>query len=421
MKSLSGTQERRRLDPFAPAIAIALLLSGCQASLGDPGAGHAHPPIDAPGDPGETPLVPDDPRAPAIALSELSSGEAERYLALIAPVMVERTLSADERAILEADGGEGIAGVVAAWQDEPGLPRAARRMVETALGVSGGLDPTGIDYGAPGRIVEHVVREHRPWSEILTSTQCFDPSGAAVACDTGAPYAAGVITTRAFMAARQGRFNLTRAGTITKTFLCRNYPLEVELEPPLPRERLMPMFRALTAEEQTDPEAAMSGLANGFHCYACHGQFGAHAQLFVRFDVEGNWREDATGEQREGGMPGESFGGLMASHLEPPFRALESSQMLGLEVADLSEAMAALTRSDAFWECAAQRVIELALDLDPERGIERELLVDIADRALASSADPTFAELVVASLAHPRVATSVARQLAAIDAEEEAP
>jgi hypothetical protein len=173
----------------------------------------------------------------------------------------------------------------------------------------------------------------------------------------------------------------------------------------------MPMFRALTREEQTDPEAAMSGAVNGFHCYACHGQFGAHAQLFVRFDVSGMWREDATGLQREGGMPGESFGGLMASHLEPEFAASEVSQMVGQEVANLSEAMQALTQTDAFWSCAAQRVIELALDLDPSRGIDAELLASIAQSARARSASPTFQDLVVAALAHPDVAITTARQL----------
>lgn len=392
----------------------AIALSACAASLGDPGEGMPHPRV--PDDPRDPPDAgePFTPGAREVRLDELDAEGAEAYLALIAPVMVERTLSEPERAAIAARGGEAIPDVVAAWASEPGLARAARRMIETALGVSGGVDPSGIDFGAPGRIVEHVVREGRPWAEVLTSDQCFDPSGAPGECDTGAPYAAGVITTRAFMAARQGRFNLTRAATITHTFLCRNYPLEVELEPPLERDRLMPMFRALSAEEQTDPEAAMSGLANGFHCYACHGQFGAHAQLFLRFDIAGRWREEATGEQREGGMPGESFGGLMTSHLEPPWRDREASQMLGQQVDDLSGAMRVLTDSDAFWECASRHLLETALDLDPNRGVERALLVDIADAARARTASPTFSDLVVAALAHPRVATAVARQLSEV-------
>lgn len=390
------------------ALASALLvvsggLAGCDGALGDPGLRRPHAALG--GDAGE-PIVPVE-----ASLADIEPAQASAYLALIAPALVERTLDPTEIAALDARGGVAIADVVEGWQDEPGLARAARRMIETALAVSGGVDSSGVDFGAPGRIVERVVREQRPWAEILTTDRCTDASGADAACDTGAPYAAGVITTRAFMAARQGRFNLTRAGTITRTFLCRNYPIEIELEPPIERDRLMPMFRALTREEQTDPEAAMSGLANGFHCYACHGQFGAHAQLFVRFDISGRWREDATGLQREGGMPGESFGGLMASHLEPAFAASESSQMVGREVANLSEAMTALTETDAFWSCAAQRVIELALDLDPERGVDAELLDVIADAARERAASPTFQDLIVATLAHPRVAITTARQL----------
>jgi hypothetical protein len=385
--------------------AMLVVLAACDGALGDPGLRRPHE-ATPDGDDGGEPL-------PAEAsLADVEPAQASAYLALIAPVLVERTLDDEELAAIDARGGVAIADVVEGWLDEPGLARAARRMVETALAVSGGVvESSGIDFGAPGRIVEHVVLEQRPWAEILTTDRCFDATGAEAACDTGAPYAAGVVTTRAFMAARQGRFNLTRAGTLTRTFLCRNYPLEIELEPPIERDRLKPMFRALTREEQTDPEAAMSGLANGFHCYACHGQFGAHAQLFVRFDISGRWREDATGEQREDGMPGESFGGLMASHLEPPFAASEASQMVGREVANLSEAMAALTESDAFWSCAAQRLIELALDLDPERGVDAELLVEIADGARARVTSPTFLDLMVATLAHPRVAITTARQL----------
>jgi hypothetical protein len=388
-------------------IAIAMLLLGCDAALDGPATASSGVRDAAPASAADA-----GPMAPIEAsLDAIDPADARLYLSFVAPALIERTLDATERDAIAARGGAAIPEVLEGWRDAPGLARAARRMIETALAVSGGLDPSGIDFGMPGRIVERVVREQRPWGEILTSESCVDPSGASVECDTGAPYTAGVLTTRAFLAARQGRFNLTRAGTVTRTFLCRNYPVPTVLEPLLERELLLPMFRALSREEQTDPEAAMSGLANGFHCYACHGQFGAHAQLFVRFDASGRWRSDATGEQLEGGMPGESFGGLMASHLLAPRAASEESQMLGQSVANLAEAMEALTSSTAFLECASRRVLELAIDIDPAEGIEAALLTDIAEDALARGARPTFQDLMISALAHPRVAATTARQL----------
>ncbi len=348
------------------------------------------------------------PRAPTLA--DVDGEGATAYLGRIAPILVGRTHTPAARATLER-GGEAIPGVLDAWGDEPALARSARRMIETALAASGGVDDDGIDHGMPGRVVETVVRERRPWAEILTSETCYDASGAPIACDTGAPYTAGVLTTRAFLAARRGRFNLTRAGTMTSVFLCRTYPMPVEIEPHIPRETLRPMFRALSAEEQTDPEAAMSGLANGFHCYACHGQFGAHAQLFVRFDVLGRWHADATGEQAPEGMPGESFGGLMASHLVEPYAADERSQMLGEPVENLAGAARVLTEHPRFWSCSSRRVLELALDLDSSRGVDEALLQDVAATVRAGAASPSFQELLVATLAHPRVAAAAARQI----------
>ncbi len=37
-------------------------------------------------------------------------------------------------------------------------------------------------------------------------------------------------------------------------------------------------------------QEAKSGFGNGFACYNCHSQFGAHAQLFVKFDEQGPLR-----------------------------------------------------------------------------------------------------------------------------------
>ncbi|MCB9601117.1 MAG: hypothetical protein H6722_00200 [Sandaracinus sp.] len=322
-----------------------------------------------------------------------------------APALVERGLSAEEVATLEADPTR-LPEIVRAWGEEPALARSARRLVERALAVSG-TERDGIDYGVPGRLVEAVVRNGEPWGHILTRDRCVDPSGADVDCDSGAPYAAGVLTTRAFLAVRAGRFNLTRAGTLTHGFLCSNYPMPESMEPRLPRDTLLPMFRALTAAEQTDPEAAMSGLANGFHCYSCHGQFGAHAQLFVRFDTQGRWHEEASGLQNPDGMPGESFDGLMTSHLIEGLASDERSQMLGREVANLGEAAEAVAEHPEFLRCAVEKIVAHAV---PTTSVDRRFSTEVA---ATLGEDPTFVDLVVATLTHPRFVRSLGEQLGA--------
>lgn len=386
MKHALATQTQRVLPRLALPMAM-LAFSACDASLS------ARPLDDASMPPSDGAMVEE------VATSEQTLAVAR----FVAPVLVERGLTADEVATLSSDPTR-FSEVVRAWGEEPALARSARRLVERALAVSGG-ERDGIDYGLPGRIVERVVQDGEPWGSILTRDRCVAADGTDTDCDSGAPYAAGVLTTRAFLSVRSGRFNLTRAGTITHAFLCNDYPLPESMEPRIERETLLPMFRALTAEEQTDPEAASSGIANGFHCYACHGQFGAHAQLFVRFDAAGHWREDATGLQNPDAMPGESFGGLMTSHLVEELAANESSQMLGREVAHLGEAAQAVAEHPEFVRCAVEKLVEHAVPAsDVDHRFTRDVVATLGEA-------PTFVDLVVATITHPRLVRSLASQL----------
>ena len=223
-------------------------------------------------------------------VAELSPAEAETYLGLLVQPLVGRVLSAAEREQIVARGGAAVTTLVTAWATEPGFAEAARRLVQQKLSVSGNKD--GIDFELPGHLAAYVVRHDLPWSTLITADHCVSAAGERIACDTGAPYTAGVLTTRAFLTSRASRFNLTRSSALMRAFACRKYPLEDTLQPRLDRLSLIPMFQAQTAEEQTDPRA-QSGFGNGFGCYTCHGQFSAHAQLFVKFDEQGRWHADA--------------------------------------------------------------------------------------------------------------------------------
>jgi len=340
----------------------------------------------------------------------LSAAHAELYLAKLAPPIVGRVLTKSERALLATAGGEAIEGIVRAWTREPGFVQAARNLIELKLSVSGARD--GIDFGLPGNLAAYLVKQDLPWSRILTDEKCRDGAGGEVPCDSGAPYAAGVLTTRAYLASRASRFNLTRSSTMMRAFACRGYPQEDSLQPRLPKEVLIPMFRATSAEEQTD-ERAKSGFGNGMGCYSCHGQFSAHAQLFVKFDEQGRFQKDATGLQDETGELGRSLNGLMASHLVDPLKAKEErSQMFGREVNNLAEAARAIARSPVFVECASQNIIEYGLGLTKPPTLEPTLLAAIGMRARSmGGGDPSFATIAVATLTSPEVQRSIVRML----------
>lgn len=340
----------------------------------------------------------------------LSAAHTEMYLSKLAPPIVGRVLSKDERERIAIEQGNAIRPIVTRWVKEPGFVQAARNMIELKLSVSGMRD--GIDFGLPGNLAAYLVGGDQPWSKILTSDKCRDAAGGEIPCDTGAPYFAGVLTTRAYLVSRASRFNLTRSSALMKTFACRTYPQEDALQPRIPKERLIPMFRVLTADEQTD-ERAKSGFGNGFGCYTCHGQFSAHAQLFVKFDDKGKWQKDATGLQDQTGELGRSKNGLMASHfVDPTAAASEESQLFGTPVKNLGDAARVLTQNHVFLECASRNVVEYGLGLTKPPQLEPTLLADLAERARTfGGSDPSLGAIAIATLTHEDIQRAIVKML----------
>jgi hypothetical protein len=387
-----GGQGSRPAGPPAPGAAA------------EPAGGAESPPANAAGAT-PAPLPPRAPRKPP------SGAEARAYLELLAPLLVGRTLKAAEsQALAEAgdDGRPALAKVLGDWKKDPGLVDTARMLISKFLATSGSRE--GIDFNLPGNIAATVARNDLPWSTVLTSETCYDSRGAKATCDTGAPYTAGVLTTRAFMASRIGRFNLTRASALLGTFACREYPMEPELEPRVAKDALITMFQAETETEQQDSRAANS-FGNGFQCYGCHGQFSLHAQLFVKFDELGKYQARATGAQDPKGELGRSTGSLYASHFaKSEMAASEESQMFGEKVKNLGEAARVLARHDIFATCAARKLIEYTLGLDSGAEVKPELLEGIAARARRDG-DPTFATLVFETFSDEDVVRTVVDSL----------
>lgn len=354
------------------------------------------------------PMMPMEPVVPELpTLEDLTTAQAETYVRRLAPILVRRTLQEAELAEVERDGGAAIRPLLESWTAESGFAEAARQMISLELGTSGRTD--AIDLDLPGNLAAHLVREDLPYADILRASYCVDASGAEIACDTNAPYAAGVLATRAFLTGNEGRFNLKRARTMMRTFACLDYPIAQTIQPSLDKEVLLPMFQATTRDEQEDPRA-IAGFGNGFGCYNCHSQFGAHAQLFVRFDRDGMYHADATGQQDPDGELGRSPNGLLTSHMVDPIRASsEESQLFGQRVANLADAARVFTEHPLFLECSTRMVIgfgfalaESVRDDIPDAVVQR-----IVEAAIARDPEPTLAVLAVEAFADTAVVNSV--------------
>lgn len=348
----------------------------------------------------------DEPGSPADP-TPLDIEEVRFYLTRIAPHLVARSLNYDENKLIDTAGEEALLPILDGWTAEPGFGEAVRFMVSDMLAASGQKD--GVDFDLPGNLAAEVANEDLPWSTLLTADYCVDAGGSHIACDTGAPYESGVLATRAYLMSNKGRFNLGRAKRMLETFACRIYPMEHEIQIPLEKPVLIPMFRAETPEEQTVPEAE-GGFGNGSACYGCHSQFGAHAQLFVRFDENGLWQAAANGLQDPEGELGRSTNGLYTSHMHDPVAAMsEASQMFGEPVANLREAAEVMSESPLFQGCTVKNLVGRVFDLPSgvSPAIEDDLVAELAMRATADRADPPIRHYVMEVFTDRRVIDAV--------------
>lgn len=384
-------------------------LSGTSAAADPTDAGDSAPAEDD-GDPAEGGSGEDTGED---AMPTYDADQVRFYLSRIAPHLVGRSLDYDENALIDTYGDEALAAILDGWTEEPGFGEAIRFMVANQLSASGNKD--GVDFELPGNLANEIATEELPWSTLLTADYCVDHAGRHIECDTGSPYDAGVLATRAYLIPNKGRFNLSRAKRMLETFACRVYPMEPEIQIPLAKEVLIPLFQASNPEEQT-VEGAEGGFGNGAACYGCHSQFGAHAQLFVRFDENGLWQAAATGLQdtESGAELGRSTAGLYTSHMNDPVAAAsETSQMFGQPVENLRHAAEVISESPLFQSCTVKnligRVFNLPSGVSP--AIEQELVDEIAMRVTADASDPSIRAYVMETFTEPRVIDAVIAEM----------
>jgi hypothetical protein len=388
-----------RAGVFAAAVLLAALGAGCSSEATSDGAGP-----DMPGNPNN----PNNIDNPGDTSFKPTPDQTLMYMRYLGPSLLGRVLSDAEETRLTAEGFAAVKPLLEAWVTEPGFADAIKSMMEMKLAASGRRGMT--DYGLAGYLVRHVVANNMPWSTILTSETYYDANGAAIPNDTGAPYSAGVMTTKGFLAGNESRFNLSRAHQMLLTFMCRDYPHETDLQPPVEKTKLKVMFRAENPAEQMVAEAA-GGFGNGLACYSCHSQFSLHAQPFVKFDNSGNWKADATGVQSTTGQLGESDGNTMASHWELPADAgQEGSQWFGSPINNLADGGKVVAGHQKFKECTVQHLLDLGVGLNPafETGIkgvkaDPAFLTEVAAAVTSVSPDPTIQALAIAAYSDVRV------------------
>lgn len=354
--------------------------------------------------------------AGAASQAALQDGNAEPsplalqiYARQLSGTIAGRPLKKDERTKLAAEGDAALPALLKGWMEEDFFARSFRSRVETMLGTSGKRDD--VDFNLPGNLAAYVVKEKMPVANLLTADFCVDAEMKKIDCDTGAPYNAGVITTRGYMVAHNGRFNLGRAISMMNVFACAHYPMSSALQPYAAVDGLIENFR-IQSEEEAKAKGT-TGFGNGSACYSCHGQFAQHTQLFVKFDDKGKFLADATGAQDANLEFGRGENGTYASHFEDKSEAAsEFGDVFGARVDDLAAAGKVLTEHPAFVKCMAKNAITHALSLDSEAGKNIDLkLLDKVSESISQD-QPKVADIYLGALSHPLVIQAFSRGVA---------
>lgn len=338
--------------------------------------------------------------------SSVDKAALQTYARQLSSQLAGRPLNSTERALINSKGEDAFEELLNGWIDDPFFAKTFRSRVEMLIGTSGERD--GVDFNLPGNLAGYIVTKKLPYSELLTADYCVDAKGAKTKCDTGAPFAAGVIATRGYLLAHAGRFNLGRANSMLGAFACSHYPMSAKLQPPMPKADLITNFRISTPEEAA--AAGQTGFGNGATCYTCHGQFSTHTQFFVKFDDKGLYKADATGAQSKTLEFGKSDNFLYASHFVDEARAAdESSDMFGTKAENLNAAMKALTDNSRFLECMVKQAVIHALNLDSEASsnISQNFMKAVAESIPKDQA--SVGEVYLKTLTHPEMIKAYSR------------
>ncbi len=329
------------------------------------------------------------------------------YLGRLAPTLAGRSPTPAERDSARAEGRAGVEKVLRTWVDAPGFVVTARDFANRLLSLNGKSGDVNLDE--PGNLMARLVTRREPYHDFFAAATCVNDKGDSVACDSGAPAPAGFLTTRAFLSGLYSRYNLKRARKFAQLALCSDYPMDTRWQPHVEKSELIPMFGAKDAAEAAAAGANEAGFGNGTQCHACHGQFAAHAQFFVKFNSVGRWIADSTGLQGTGVQPGESRTGLATSHFRDPAKAGDGFGHLGSErYGDIQAAARGLAGMPRFWQCQVKHIVAYAFQAEfvPMEAFPEAALAEVAASAGARVATLTPQALFTHVLASDKVIRS---------------
>ena len=213
----------------------------------------------------------------------------------------------------------------------------------------------GVNYNEPANLAAYLAVNDLDFREILKADYCVNDDLEKIECSSfsdsadAQEYAAGAITTQAFLKKWESAFNFRRVSKAFQLFACKEYPDVKD--------------SGLSAEmiSESVKEFACSDCSPA--CISCHRSMNARASLFYTFDRKGQFNpnpdmDPEAGEVtvRDVATEASTVDDLLAEGAEPMYK--------GVVLKNIRDYAQHLADGKDFRDCVAQRMINFAFGKD---------------------------------------------------------
>lgn len=144
-----------------------------------------------------------------------------------------------------------------------------------------------VNFDEPTNLVLYLIKNKLDYRDVLRASYCIDNSGNKIVCSAfgsgtagqtkADKYAAGVLTTRAFLTKWSGPFNFRRVNKAFMAFACSQYP-DVQ-------DTGLPIYEISTQVKNFSCSTCTP------RCISCHSAINPRAVLFYNFSLRGQFFE----------------------------------------------------------------------------------------------------------------------------------
>jgi hypothetical protein len=292
--------------------------------------------------------------------NEYSKPELEKALRVFSQTLFNRDPRSEEMTQLTS-GVDGYSRVIEAMLKSGEFNDGLRSYFRNVFQMTG--VENGVNLDEPSNLAVYLATNDLDFRRILTETECYDNSLRAIQCTSFSTaldvkkLGAGVLTTRAFLSKWASAFNFRRVSRAFSLFACSEYPDGRD--------------QGLTPAEISDKIKPFNSLTQNPVCYNCHRNMNPRAALFYQFDRKGIFNLNPNPSVAAGEISLTDTGA--ASTVDDVLKPGVKPKYNGKLVANLREYALEFSKSQAFRDCLAQRLVNLMMGRSASQRVSAEM------------------------------------------------